>query len=193
MLKARPEVVTSLTLLFPTISHIVKSPNGRMLWVSTSSHATLQIPRHRLTLLTRVIVPRHPLSFSQPIFTPLAYSLLPAFSYLLRPLLYLNLVPPATASLVRSPPAIRAALHLGRDEMATIRGADWDFLRRERGRIWGYWGVGDGWVDEEQAKIGRDVLGGEEDAEGEAKTGVQRVSQRPTPSSAYLALSSCPS
>jgi len=64
-----------------------------------------------------------------------------------------------------------------------IKSADWDFLRKERSKIFGYWGVKDGWVDEEEGRIGREILGGEqevaskEDREAEEDNGVQRVSR----------------
>lgn len=66
--------------------------------------------------------------------------------------------------------------------MDMIKSADWEFLRKERSKIFGYWGVRDGWVDEEEGRIGREILGGEqeavtkEDREQEEESGVQRVS-----------------
>ncbi|KAL7418141.1 hypothetical protein BDY24DRAFT_374212 [Mrakia frigida] len=146
LLKARPQI-SSLTLLFPTISNIAKSPNGRMLW---------------------------------PLFTSLSRSLVPTLSYLLRPLLPFTSLPAPSKALVRSPATIASALHLARNEMDAIQGADWEFLRRERSKIFGYWGVKDGWVDEEEGRIGREILGGEQEVATKEErereeNGVQRI------------------
>jgi hypothetical protein len=57
--------------------------------------------------------------------------------------------------------------------MEAIRDADVEFLRREREKIWGYWGKNDGWVREADSEELRAVLGGGEEEDGEVEGEVQ--------------------
>lgn len=135
--------------MFPTLSHIADTPNGRALWVRPPYLIEASIAQ-RLTRLIR-----------QPIFRPLSIPIIGSWSHLFRlmPTQLLNLlVPPTTISLVRSSHVIKSALILGRSEMSTILAADLDFLGAERHRIWAYYGKDDGWVEDSEARKIMDVL-----------------------------------
>lgn len=103
----------------------------------------------------------------QMIATPLAQSLLPTLSYLLRPVLPLAF-PATTQSLLRSPATIAQCLATAQSEFEHIREPDFEWFRSQNtadrsSGLFGVWSAGnlDGWVGREGPMI-RDCLGGEE-------------------------------
>ncbi|KAM0745745.1 hypothetical protein T439DRAFT_384057 [Meredithblackwellia eburnea MCA 4105] len=121
-IKARPNAISSLHLLFSTISHIAASPNGVRL---------------------------SPIFFHKALITPIALSgfglsLVPARNYFLNPLVRLlsrQSGPPAlvTAGLVSSPGTISAALSMAKEELDGIKALDKDLVREFKDRCWWYW------------------------------------------------------
>ncbi|CED83337.1 Uncharacterized conserved protein [Phaffia rhodozyma] len=127
ILEQRPQI-SSAMLLFPTLSHIAQSPNGKQLQPIFRSPLIYILPR--ASLLTKLI-PRGLLSY---------------------------VLPAPTIALVQSFHVIRAALILGRSEMDLVQEPDLAFLKANRHRIWGYWGESDGWVGVGHGNEIRDVL-----------------------------------
>jgi hypothetical protein len=138
--------IHALFLLFPTLAHIAQSPNGRRL---------------------------------RPMFNAPLIQIVPWLSLLLRPILYVLLVlsrstnvdgpsssssiyapNPTTLSFLLSPRTISNVLHLAASEMDSILEPDLTWYAREKGRIWSYWGVNDGWVGERSEEL-KTVLGGD--------------------------------
>ncbi len=121
--------VQALFLLFPSIANIAQTPNGQRL---------------------------------APLFRPPLLQLAPYLSVLLHPLLYILLLVSKAASsassssifapnattlgFALSPSTISNSLHLARDEMREIMDPDMEWYEQNKGRIWSYWGRGDGWV-----------------------------------------------
>ncbi|KAF7306761.1 SNF2 family DNA-dependent ATPase [Mycena indigotica] len=127
VLKARPQNVSQVQLLFPTITHIARTPNGRRLsWAFRSP-----IPRlvSWLSYLTR----------------PLPISLL--FRHW--PKTQISVL----RSLLNSPPAIYACLSMAHDEMHTIRELDEALLVEHRERIFLLFGALDDWVAENKQTV----------------------------------------
>jgi hypothetical protein len=100
---------------------------------------------------------------AQPIFHTYTASFLsyfaPVLSTVLSPILPL-LFPPTTLALLSSRSTILAALTLARSEMALIRSPDLAWFAANRGRIWGYWGKNDGWVQGSRAEEIMEALKG---------------------------------
>ncbi|KAN0109027.1 DUF2305 domain containing protein [Russula decolorans] len=118
-------------MLFPTISHIVRSPNGRKLslffrppWPRTVAY---------LTLIFRHVIPLFVLRLLHPSW----------------PTSQLRLV----HNLLRAPAAIYAALTMANDEMETVRELDTDFLRDFAQNLWFYYAEEDDWVGEQFAVV----------------------------------------
>ena len=147
MLKALPQHISSLHALFPTLSHMALTPNGRRLSPLFSSWAL------------------------RPVFLSTS-----ALSYLPRALLsrVVSLMTgqsgagaQVTTALVGSPESVVAALAMAREELERVRDVDEAALERYGDRMWVYWaaeGV-DGWVTEEAVREIDEVLervGGEE-------------------------------
>ncbi|BGP15399.1 hypothetical protein JCM10213v2_003367 [Rhodosporidiobolus nylandii] len=131
IINQRPDLLHSLLLLFPTLSHMSSTPNGRSL---------------------------SPL-FSSWLLRPVFYSS-SALSYLPTSLLsrLVGLItghsgPGArtTSELVSSPQTVLAALTMAREELATVRELDAQAVKRGAGRLWVYYAEEgrDGWVTAE--------------------------------------------
>ncbi|KDQ63374.1 hypothetical protein JAAARDRAFT_29400 [Jaapia argillacea MUCL 33604] len=130
VLKSRPEDVTEVFLLFPTISQIASTPNG-----------------HRLSWVFRSPFPRI-ISRLSPVARILPTTLL---SLLFRgwPLPQLHVL----KSLINSPMTIFSALTMAHDEMKTIRELDVALLDEYRHRICMYFAEDDDWVGEQREAI----------------------------------------
>jgi hypothetical protein len=68
---------------------------------------------------------------------------------------------PTTLSFLLSPRTISNVLHLAASEMDSILEPDLTWYAREKGRIWSYWGVNDGWVGDRSEEL-KMVLGGDQ-------------------------------
>ena len=142
-------------MLFPTISHIVRSPNGRKLSVRIS--ATPCLPFFKRYFYTSMVVSQ--LYFRPPWPRTLAYLALLARHFI--PLFVLCLLQPSwprsqlrvVHNLLRAPEAIYAALTMANDEMETVRELDTDFLRDFAQNSWFYYAEKDDWVGEQFAVV----------------------------------------
>jgi pimeloyl-ACP methyl ester carboxylesterase len=162
MLKARAEALRANSrvgayLLFPTISHIVRTPNGRNLSVRVS--LGLYFSALLLTLAPWG-------GGAQPFFRPpwprvLAYlshlvkHITPIIPRYILALLFQRPSWPANQlqvllGFLRAPGAVYASLTMAHDEMETVRELDADFLREFAHDLWFYYAEEDGWVGEEQ-------------------------------------------
>ncbi|ETW86912.1 Esterase/lipase/thioesterase, partial [Heterobasidion irregulare TC 32-1] len=123
VLKARPNVVSGTFLLFPTITNIADTPNGRLLsWlfhpplprlVSYASFLVRHLP-HRILLLLFSSWPREQIIVLQ--------------------------------SLLQSPSTIWASLSMAHEEMGAIREMDIALLEEHHEHIWFYFAENDAWV-----------------------------------------------
>jgi pimeloyl-ACP methyl ester carboxylesterase len=152
-------------MLFPTISHIVRSPNGRKLSVRISSATpfppSLVLDTTVTALLTRVSYFNGgvQLFFRPPWPRTVAYLTL-IFRHVI-PLFVLRLLHPSwptsqlrvVHNLLRAPAAIYAALTMANDEMETVRELDTDFLRDFAQNLWFYYAEEDDWVGEQFAVV----------------------------------------
>ncbi|KAL4241821.1 AB hydrolase superfamily protein [Abortiporus biennis] len=130
VLKERPELIQSIILLFPTISHIKSTPNGQNLArlfkppfpsiISAASSLTRLIPSGLLSLMFSHWPPEQVL---------------------------------VLRSLLNSPSCIYASLTMAHDEMETIQDLDVDTLRRYHHRIHLYFAEFDDWVGKEKKEI----------------------------------------
>jgi len=130
VLKARPNVIDALYMLFPTISNMRRTPNGQMLsWIFRRPVASII---SRLSILL------------WPIVTPSVYLLYPSWPEHQRAIL---------RSFIRSPDSIFAALTLAEDEMRIITTPDHSLLTEHSSKIWLYYAEKDDWVGEEREII----------------------------------------
>ncbi|TFK56606.1 hypothetical protein OE88DRAFT_1730078 [Heliocybe sulcata] len=130
VLKAREAEVVELLLLFPTITHLVKTPNGRRTWWLVKG----PLPRlvSAISPLTRLLPLR-------------------VFSLILGdwPQAQLQVV----TKLVHSSHCVFSALTMANDEMETIRELDIALMDENRHRICMYFGDTDHWVGEQREAI----------------------------------------
>ncbi|KAI0080372.1 hypothetical protein K474DRAFT_1590061 [Panus rudis PR-1116 ss-1] len=129
-LRFRPQVVSSVFLLFPTIAYIGSTPNGRKLsWL-------FRPPLPRIVSHTSVLTRLLPLRLISYLFAewPLAQVLV------LRDLLH-------------SPFSIYASLTMADDEMKTIREPDEDLLKHYSDRIHLYFAQKDDWVGDNEGEL----------------------------------------
>ncbi|KZT75067.1 alpha/beta-hydrolase [Daedalea quercina L-15889] len=127
VLRVKPDIVSSLFLLFPTISHIMQTPNGQSLsWLFRSPFPRLI---SYMSVLTRLL----PLAALGVLFPdwPLPQILV------LRKLLH-------------TPSAIYASLSLADQEMKTIRELDVALLQAHTHRLHMYFADQDMWVGEQK-------------------------------------------
>lgn len=130
VLKARPEVVSSVFLLFPTITHIASTPNGRSLsWLFRS-------PLPRLISYASFITRAIPLSVLATLFPEWPQAQVAVLR-----------------TLLRAPSAIYACLSLAHDEMCTIKDLDVALLQEYRHRMHLYFAEEDDWVSEQKEVI----------------------------------------
>ncbi|KLO20747.1 alpha/beta-hydrolase [Schizopora paradoxa] len=131
-LKERSAAVTGAFLLFPTITNIVKTPNGRLLWWIFRR----PFPRTFGILgnaLSRFLIPRRLLSI---IFSDW-------------PRTQVNVL----HDLVVSGPNITASLSMANDEMHMIRELDIATLNENKQKIWMFLADRDDWVGEENKRV----------------------------------------
>ncbi|KAJ7071199.1 hypothetical protein C8F01DRAFT_1109516 [Mycena amicta] len=133
VLKARPDDICQVQLLFPTITHIAQTPNGR-----------------RLSWLFRSPFPRV-VSWLSYLTRPLPISLL--FAHW--PDAQLRVL----RSLLNSPSSIYACLSMAHDEMAAIHVLDQGLLKEHRDILFFLFGTRDDWVAENKSTILRCVGG----------------------------------
>ncbi|KAH9836976.1 uncharacterized protein C8Q71DRAFT_756340 [Rhodofomes roseus] len=130
VLRAKPDIVTSLFLLFPTISHIVTTPNGQSLsWL-------FRYPFPRLISSVSILTWMLPLAALRLLFPDWP---LPQILVLRK---FLN-----------SPSAIYASLCLADQEMKTIRDLDAALLQTYAHRLHMYFADEDGWVGEQKGSV----------------------------------------
>lgn len=131
MLKERPLLVSAVHALFPTISHMAQTPNGRSLSPLFSSWS-----------LRPVFYSTSFLSYLPTGLTSRLVSLLTGQS---------GSGAKITTELVSSPETVIAALVMARQELAKVTALDVDLLDQYGDRLWIYWTEkdGDGWVTEE--------------------------------------------
>ncbi|KAF8078790.1 hypothetical protein FPV67DRAFT_1466481 [Lyophyllum atratum] len=130
VLKARPLAVSAVFLLFPTISQIRDTPNGRKI-----SWLCLPRPRlfiSRLSHLARIL----PLGLLSLLFR----------SWPSSQVLVLQM-------LLHSPHSILSALHMAHDEMGIIRDLDIGLLDAHKNRLWFYFAEHDDWVGKQKDNI----------------------------------------
>ncbi|POY73738.1 hypothetical protein BMF94_3276 [Rhodotorula taiwanensis] len=134
VLKERPTLVSSVHALFPTISHMAETPNGRSLSPLFSSWS-----------LRPVFYSTSFLSYLPTGLTARLVSLLTGQS---------GSGAQVTTELVSSPETVLAALVMARHELATVTSLDEALLQQYGDRVWIYWAQenGDGWVSEEAVK-----------------------------------------
>ncbi|PCH33924.1 hypothetical protein WOLCODRAFT_94475 [Wolfiporia cocos MD-104 SS10] len=130
VLKARPDAVATVFWLFPTITNIVDTPNGRSLWWLFRPPLSQAISA--MSIVTRVLPDR------------LLSALFPDW-----PLPQLRVL----RTLLNSPSAIQACLTLANDEMNTIKDLDITLLQKYRHRIHLYFAQTDDWVGKNRETI----------------------------------------
>lgn len=144
MLKLRPNLISSAHLLFPTISHMSSSPNGRRMspmfspWASTP----WALATSTLSLI--------PTSLLKPVIALLAGQRDSPTSAAV------------TTSLIQSPGTVVAAYALAREELDTVTDLDAKCLEEFGGRMRWYWAKGedDGWVADSSVQEIERVLDG---------------------------------
>ncbi|BGP47435.1 hypothetical protein JCM10450v2_003287 [Rhodotorula kratochvilovae] len=140
MLKERPQYISAVHALFPTISRMAETPNGRRLSPLFSSWA-----------LRPVFYSTSALSYLPTSLATRLVSLLTGQS---------GAGAETTAKLVSSPETVVAALTTAREELARVTDLDAALLEQYGDRVWFYWaaeGV-DGWVTEEAVREIEGVL-----------------------------------
>ncbi|KDE07896.1 hypothetical protein, variant [Microbotryum lychnidis-dioicae p1A1 Lamole] len=127
-IKARASLISSAILLFPTISHMALTPNGRRLWPLFSP---LGLAPVGLSTALLSYLPRESLS---RVVGRLSGQSGPG-----------SLV---TTGLVTSPGSVIAALTMAREEMRDVTDLDVEMLKKYGDRLCWYWARGDddGWV-----------------------------------------------
>ncbi|TDL28202.1 alpha/beta-hydrolase [Rickenella mellea] len=133
VMKERPHAVSASFFLFPTIMHIVKTPNGRILWWIFRRPFPNIISR--LSVLARLI-PRAALSLLFPDYPPEQLRVL--------------------QSLIHSRQVILSALTMAGDEMKTITALDEVHLAQDKHKLWVYLAEKDNWVGEHRDTILRE-------------------------------------
>ncbi|KAJ4485934.1 hypothetical protein J3R30DRAFT_3282318 [Lentinula aciculospora] len=130
VLKARPSEVHSLFLLFPTITNILDTPNGRSFFRAFRPPFPYIISRSSLLL--------HPF---YPRILPVLFPEWPRaqLDVLLR--------------LLRSPSCIEACLSMAHEEMNSIRKLDINLLKTHKHRIHMHFAETDGWVGDNKDLI----------------------------------------
>jgi hypothetical protein len=132
VVEARPDSIAKVYALFPTISHLSDSPNGRRLQPLFRPSVS-----YILALLSALLLSWLPLQVLSPLIRRI-YGMPQGKGALV------------TAGLVSSPWTILAVLALAREEMIQIAKLDEGFLDTHGSKFTFYWGQGasDGWVRE---------------------------------------------
>ncbi|KAF9447797.1 alpha/beta-hydrolase [Macrolepiota fuliginosa MF-IS2] len=131
VLKERPNLISGIFLLFPTIAHIADTPNAKKLsnffkpvprrFIARFSHVGRHMP---VWLLHRIVGMEWPISQVKVI-----------------------------RELTKSPSSIRATLRMGHEEMLQIREPDVALLHEHRDRLWFYFAEHDDWVGKQKEYI----------------------------------------
>jgi pimeloyl-ACP methyl ester carboxylesterase len=139
IMKARPELVHAAHLLFPTVSHMKTTPNGKRL---TPLFGVLQSPAALATNLLSFF----PKALLLPIVKLVANQTGPGAD--------------VTTSLISSSGTIVATLYMAGKEMAEVTELDKDLLLKFGDRLVWYWAAGDddGWVSQSSIKEIQDTL-----------------------------------
>jgi len=152
MMKARPKLISSAHLLFPTISSMAQTRNGRKLSPLFSSWSL------------------RPLYFSTSFLSYLPTSLVSTLVSILTGQSQtesgrsgLNI----TSQLVSNPQTVIASITMAQKEMEFVKELDRDLLMKFGKKIWWYWAERgkDGWVLEESIEEIEKVLGSLGDSE----------------------------
>ncbi|KAF7967560.1 hypothetical protein HWV62_33941 [Athelia sp. TMB] len=133
VLKARPDAVDGVFLLFPTISFIGDTPNGRS-----------------LSWLMRPPMPRI-ISAISPLARVPASILSMLFASWPRPQISV------LHALLFAPTSIYATLSMAHDEMNNVRDLDIALLTEYKDRIWFYYAEKDNWVGEQKELVLRSI------------------------------------
>ncbi|KZV71194.1 hypothetical protein PENSPDRAFT_751907 [Peniophora sp. CONT] len=130
VLKERPQAISSMLLLFPTISNIAQTPNGKKLsWLFKSPFPSAVAHLSRLSF----IIPQRVLGAMFSDYPPAQLDVL--------------------RSLISSPASVYTSLALAHDEMKTICDLDIQLLREHAEKLHLYFAEEDGWVGNERDKI----------------------------------------
>ncbi|GAA5864457.1 hypothetical protein JCM1840_000506 [Sporobolomyces johnsonii] len=143
VLKQRPTLVSSVHCLFPTVSHMATTPNGRRLSPLFSSWA-LRPVFYSTSMLSYL-----PTSLTSKLVSLLTGQSGPGSS--------------TTTELVSSPQTVIAALTMAKKELEQIKDLDEELLREHGAKVWWYWAEdgNDGWVSESAIGEIERVLGDE--------------------------------
>jgi hypothetical protein len=130
--------INAAFLLFPTISHIAATPNGRRLQPIFNPPLIQLLP-----LLTYFLKP--------------FLWLLSAFAAVLPSSSSSSIYFPnaTTLSFLSSPSTVKHVLNLAKSEMFTIREPDLEWYADTSDRLWTYWGKEDGWVGGQGTEVKR--------------------------------------
>ncbi|GAA6058868.1 hypothetical protein JCM10212_002812 [Sporobolomyces blumeae] len=141
VLNQRPSVVSSAHLLFPTISSMSSTPNGRRLSPLFSSWSL------RPLFLSTSFLSYLPKSLTSSMVSLLTGQSGPGSA--------------VTNRLVNSPQTVVAAITMAQKEMVIVTQLDRDVLERHGDKLWWYWAEegNDGWVLEESIREIEEVLG----------------------------------
>jgi len=132
ILKKRPDAIECILLLFPTISHIRDTPNGRKLsWL-------FQPPFPRLVSYASTLTWFLPTRFLSLMFPDWPAAQLQVLQ-----------------TLLSSPACIHACLSMAHDEMVAIRELDITQLHESHERIYMFYGEKDDWVGAERELVRR--------------------------------------
>ncbi|VDC05282.1 unnamed protein product [Peniophora sp. CBMAI 1063] len=130
VLKERPQIIASMLLLFPTISDIAQTPNGKRLsWLFNRPMPSAVAHLSRLSFL----IPQRLLGGVFSDYPPAQLDVL--------------------RSLISSPGSVYTSLTLAHDEMKTIRDLDIQLLREHAEKLHLYFAEQDDWIGDERAKI----------------------------------------
>ncbi|KAF8578408.1 alpha/beta-hydrolase [Ramaria rubella] len=127
---ARPDSVDALFLLFPTISDIAKTPNGKHL--SWLFHPPFPSVISGLSVLIR------------PVSAPILSLLFPSWPTYQKAVLL---------ALVCSPSAIFETLTMSHDEMRIITTPEIPLLTQHASKLWFYYADKDDWVGQERERV----------------------------------------
>jgi hypothetical protein len=154
--------ITAAFLLFPTLAHIARTPNGHRLAPLFHS-PLLELAPLLLTLLKPLFLLLNLLHYLIP-------SLATSSSSIYAP-------NPTTLQFLETPIVVSHVLRLARSEMESIKEPDLDWYARNgqagNGRVFSYWGADDGWVGKEGDAV-KEALRGEQEEKSDEE-GVTRL------------------
>jgi hypothetical protein len=148
MLKARPEQVSGVFLLFPSLCNMVETPNGKKLFVSSAEGCSTTDG----TKISNQRFFRSPLPLAAALLSPLL-RIIPNFVFTT---VYRDWPAPQLKvlhNLLRSPTAIYACLTLADEEMKTIKALDEGSMREHQHKLWLYFAEHDDWVGDGREEI----------------------------------------